>query len=97
MHPILEIIEAKYLHDHVIWVKFNNDEEFEIDFSPMLEEDNIGIFEPLKEIEFFRNFHVDYTLCWENEIDVAPEYIYFLAHKNDPEYQKLFKEWGYIN
>lgn len=96
MEPLLEITEAKYLHDHVVWVKFNNDEAFELDLAPMLEGDNSGIFEPLKQIDFFQNFHVDYTLCWGEEIDVAPEYIYFLAHKNDAEYQQLFREWGYV-
>lgn len=96
MQPLLEIIEAKYLHDHIIWVKFNNGEQFELDLSPIFKEDKTSVFEPLKEVEFFKNFHVNYTLCWENEIDVAPEYIYFLAHKNDPAYQALFKEWGYI-
>lgn len=96
MEPVLEIIEAEYLHDYVIKVKFNNDEEFELDLSSMLEGDNIGVFEPLKQIDFFKAFHVDYTLCWGNEIDVAPEYIYFLAHKNDSKYQQLFKEWGYL-
>ena len=96
MEPLIEIIDAKYLHDYTVWVKFNNNEEYELDLTPMIEGDSVGIFEPLKKINFFKNFHVDYTLCWENEIDVAPEYIYFLAHKSDVEYQALFKEWGYI-
>lgn len=96
MEPMLEIIEAKYLHDYVVKIKFNNDEEFELNLSPMLTDDHIGIFKPLKQIEFFKNFRVDYTLCWDNDIDVAPEYLYFLAHKNDSEYQQLFKEWGYL-
>ena len=96
MKKMLAITDAKYLRDRVIWVKFNNDEAFELDLTPMLERDNIGIYEPLKEMEFFKNFRVDYTLCWENELEVAPEYFYFLAHKNDPEFQELFKEWGYI-
>lgn len=96
MEPMLAIIKAEYLYDYVIKVKFNNDEEFELDLMPMLESDNIGIFEPLKQINFFKTFHVDYTLCWGDEIDVAPEYIYFLAHKNDPKYRQLFIEWGYL-
>ncbi len=96
MEKVLEIIEAEYLHDYVISVKFNNDETLEVDLAPMIERDNMPVFEPLKNIEFFKSFHVDFTLCWSDDIDVAPEYIYFLAHQNDPEFQGLFKKWGYV-
>ena len=96
MKKSLEIIKAHYLHDHVIRVTFNNKEEFDVDFSKMVGRDKIDIYAPLKVIKFFKNFHVDYTLCWGNDIDVAPEYVYFLAHESDLEYQPLFKKWGYI-
>ena len=96
MGSLLEIIEAKYMHDYTLQLKFNTQEECVVDLMPMLKEDRIGIFEPLKNLSFFRHFRVDYTLCWGDEIDVAPEYIYFLAHKNDPKYQSLFQEWGYL-
>lgn len=94
-HP-LEITQATYLHDYVLQIKFNTNEEVELDLLPMIEQDALGIYEPLKKVDFFRQFHVDYTLCWDKDIDVAPEYIYFLAHKNDPQFQALFREWGYI-
>jgi len=96
MKKLLEIIKAKYLHDYVIRVTFNNDEEFDIDFSTMMKRDKTSIYESLKDLKFFSNFHVDYTLCWGDDIDVAPEYIYFLAHEGELEYQPLFKKWGYI-
>ena len=95
MEPLLAIIKATYLHDYVLQVTFSNAETVEVNLSPMIENKPV-LFSPLKKIDFFKNFHVDYTLCWDNEIDVAPEYIYFLAHKDTPEYQTLFKEWGYI-
>jgi hypothetical protein len=96
MKKSLEIIKAKYLHDHVIRVTFNNNETFEVDFSIMIQRDKLSIYEPLKELKFFKTFHVNYTLCWGADIDVAPEYVYFLAHEREPEYQPLFKKWGYI-
>jgi hypothetical protein len=96
MSNLLEVINAKYLHDKVVHIKFNNNEEFDLDLSPMIANDKIGIFAPLMDNKIFKAFKVDYTLCWGDDIDVAPEYFYFLAHKDDVDKQKLFKEWGYI-
>ena len=77
-------------------MRFNTNEEFNVDLSPMIENDKIGIFKPLKDDKIFKKLKVDYTLCWSNDIDVAPEYLYFLAHKNNPEKHQLFREWNYI-
>lgn len=96
MEPVLEIVGAEYLHDYVVRIKFNTGEIVDVDLAPMIDHDKTGVFTPLKDTAFFQNFHVNYTLCWGDEIDVAPEYLYFLAHKNDASHQSLFKEWGYI-
>ena len=37
-----------------------------------------------------------YTICWGDDIDVAPEYLFFLANKDKPEYHQQFVEWGYL-
>lgn len=97
MKDILKIIEAKYLHDYIIHLKFNTDEEFDLDLYPMIKEDKVGIFKPLKQLDYFSKFHLDYTLCWGQDIDVAPEYLFFLAHRHDSKYKPLFKKGGYIN
>ena len=57
------------------------------------------VFAPLKNIAEFRKFKVDEeieTVIWPNGADLAPEYIYFQAFKNDPTLQAQFKKWGYI-
>ena len=95
MNDVLKIIEAIYLHDYIIHLKFSTNEELDLDLLPMIKEDKIGIFQALKRIDYFSNFHLDYTLCWGQDIDVAPEYLFFLAHRHSPEYTHLFKEWGY--
>ncbi len=72
----LHVKEAKYLHDYVIWLRFNNGAEGEIDLEPELCGE---VFEPLKNIEEFKNFKVDReieTLTWENGADIAPEFLY---------------------
>ncbi len=73
---ILHVKEAKYLHDYVIWVRFNNGVEGEVDLSGELEGE---VFGPLKDVEKFRTFKVDpemQTIAWENGADLAPEFLF---------------------
>jgi hypothetical protein len=71
----LHVKEAKYLHDYVLWVKFNDGIEGEVD----LESELIGeIFGPLKNKKVFRSFKVDpilETIVWKNGADLAPEFL----------------------
>ncbi|MFQ6127009.1 MAG: DUF2442 domain-containing protein, partial [Candidatus Heimdallarchaeota archaeon] len=72
---ILHVKEAKYLHDYVIWIKFNDGIEGEVD----LEQELTGeIFGPLKDKKLFRSFKVDpmlETIVWKNGADLAPEFL----------------------
>ncbi|RKY10901.1 MAG: DUF2442 domain-containing protein [Planctomycetota bacterium] len=73
---ILHVKEAKYLHDYVIWIKFSDGIEGEID----LEQELTGeIFGPLKDKKLFKSFRVDpvlETIVWENGADLAPEFLH---------------------
>jgi hypothetical protein len=73
---ILHVREAKYLHDFVIWLRFNNGAEGEIDLKNELDGE---VFEPLKNVELFKKFKVDpaiQTIVWQNGADMAPEFLY---------------------
>jgi len=73
---ILHIREAKYLHDHVIWLRFNDGAEGEVDLKDELSGE---VFEPLQDIEQFKQFSVDpdlETIVWKNGADMAPEFFY---------------------
>ena len=73
---ILHVREAKYRHDYVIWLRFNDGAEGEIDLSDELEGE---VFSPLRDIEAFKSFKVDpdlQTIVWENGADLAPEFLY---------------------
>ncbi len=75
---ILHVKDAKYLHDYVIWLKFNDGTKGEVDLKDELYGE---VFEPLKEIARFKAFKVDTeleTIVWDNGADFAPE---FLHHK----------------
>lgn len=73
---ILHVKEARYLHDFVIWVKFNDGLAGEVDLKNELEGE---IFGPLKDVNLFKSFKVDpviATIVWENGADFAPEFLH---------------------
>ncbi len=73
---IPQVIEATYAHDYVIHLIFADGTEGDVDLAQEL----YGkLFEPLKNIETFKQFtiHLDFhTLCWPNGADFAPEFLY---------------------
>ena len=75
-HAPLHVREAKYICDYVIWLRFNDGAEGEIDLKDELWGE---VFEPLRDLEAFRSFKVDpdlETIVWENGADLAPEFLY---------------------
>lgn len=70
----LKIIEAEYIKDYILRLKFNNGEERFCDFFPLAQK---GICKKLLDIVYFRNFTLDpFTVDWNNEIGFAPEFLY---------------------
>ena len=72
----LHVKEAKYLHDYVIWLRFNDGAKGEIDLENELQGE---VFGPLKDGQLFQRFRVDpelETVTWENGADLAPEFLY---------------------
>ena len=72
----LHVVEARYVRDFVIWLRFNDGAEGEVDLSQELEGE---VFEPLKDMNKFKAFRVDpelETVVWENGADLAPEFVY---------------------
>ena len=73
---ILHVREAKYRRDYVIWLRFNDGAEGEIDLTQFLEGE---MFASLKNLQEFKKFQVDpelQTIVWENGADLAPEFLY---------------------
>ena len=73
---IIWITDAQYLNGYKIALTFNDGLKKTVD----LEEHLLGkIFEPLKQIDNFKNFSVsDWTIEWKNGADMAPEFLYSL-------------------
>jgi hypothetical protein len=73
---ILHVKEAKHICDYILWLRFNDGAEGEVDLKTELDGE---VFEPLKSIDLFRRFKVDpdlQTIVWENGADMAPEFLY---------------------
>ena len=92
----LHVTNARYLEDYKVEVSFNDGRKGIADLTDALKG---PIFEPLKNKSAFSRLVVDKeldTIVWSNGADLAPEYIYFQAFKNEPELQHQFKQWGYL-
>lgn len=69
----IHVENAQYLTDYRVWLSFNDGAQGEIDLASELDGE---IFEPLKEVEFFKRFKLEgHTLSWENGADFAPEFL----------------------
>ena len=74
MKPILKVINADYVRDHVLRLSFNDGVTKLVDFWPLAQK---GICTKLQNMDYFRNYFLDpFTVDWSNEIGFAPEYLY---------------------
>ena len=68
------VVEARHAGGYKIWLRFDDGVEGEADFSGELWG---PVFEPLKEVEYFKRFFIDFdTLAWPNGADVCPSVLY---------------------
>lgn len=71
-----ELVDAKYIKDFIVWVRFDDGAQGEIDLKPEL----YGpVFEPLLDPNQFQKFSIHpefHTLVWENGADIAPEFLH---------------------
>lgn len=73
---LLQVNKAHYLHDYKLYIQFNDGTEGNIDLRETIFEDNRKIFTQLREIEEFKKFKIALnTVCWFNNLDLAPEYM----------------------
>lgn len=73
MHYILDAI---YHNEYKLRIRFENNEVRIVDFSEHLDG---PIFEPLKDLGYFRLFKVNRdidTIVWPNNADFSPDFLY---------------------
>lgn len=72
---LAHVVEARHVAGHTLWLRFDDGVEGEIDLSPEIHGE---VFEPLKEVDYFREFQVHpelRTIVWPNGADFAPEFL----------------------
>jgi Mg/Co/Ni transporter MgtE len=70
-------VKAELKDTYNVFVVFNNGVSGIINFKEKLENDHRQIIKELLDINKFKTVKVDLdTLCWDNGVDFAPEYLY---------------------
>ncbi|MDR1786338.1 MAG: DUF2442 domain-containing protein [Spirochaetaceae bacterium] len=76
---MLEVTDAVYRGGYEVYVEFNDGQSGVINFQTELEKDHREIVRELLDPEKFKTMKLaHYTLCWDNGVDFAPEYLYEL-------------------
>ena len=71
-----DVLEARYIGGHSVWLRFRDGTSGEIDLGPELAG---PVFEPLRDPMLFSGFriHPEFrTLVWDNGADFAPEFLH---------------------
>ncbi len=75
---MINVTEARYLHDHVLWLRFSDGVEGEVDLAHELTGE---VFAPLHDPQIFARVSVHpelRTVTWPNGADFAPEFLHSL-------------------
>jgi len=75
-----DVIEVKYVSGFVLWLRFEDGTEGEIDLASEL---HGPVFEPLHDPAYFARVRVNPdtgTIEWPNGADLAPEFLYETVH-----------------
>lgn len=75
-----DVVEVRYVREYIVWLRFQDGTSGEVDIQPSFKG---PVFEPLKDIEYFKKVRVDSeigTIVWPNGADVAPETLYERLH-----------------
>ena len=93
---LLHVTSAEPVEGYRVQVSFDDGREGVANLTEAL----VGpMFEPLRDPDMFNMMRVDEelrTIVWPNGSDLAPEYIYFQAFRDEPELQATFRKWGYL-
>lgn len=78
-----DVIEARYVRDYIVWVRFRDGNAGEVDLQSAL---HGPVFEPLLDRAYFANFALNpefCTLTWPNGADIAPDSLYEIVRSAD--------------
>jgi high-affinity K+ transport system ATPase subunit B len=74
---MIKVIKAELKDGYKIFVEFNNGIKGIIDLKNTIENDHREIIRELLKMEIFKTVKINLnTLCWDNGVDFAPDYLY---------------------
>lgn len=71
--------DVQYISGYKLQLKFEDDSVREVDLQPYLEGE---IFEPLKDLNYFKQVHINAdidTIVWDNGADFSPDFLYEIS------------------
>lgn len=94
---MLQVDQAEYLEGYRLRLRFNNGREGVADLAETVGQDKRPVFSALRELSSFKQFSVEHsTVVWKSGLDLASEYLFYLAFKEERDLQPQFRQWGYI-
>jgi len=71
------VVKFELKEEYKVFVEFNDGLSGVINFKDKLENDHRQIIRDLLDLELFKTVKLGLdTLCWDNGVDFAPEYLY---------------------
>ena len=73
---MFDIVEARYVAGHTVWLHFEDGTQGEIDLAAELWG---PVFEPLRDPDYFKQVRLNPdigTIVWPNGADFSPEFLY---------------------
>jgi len=71
------VVKAELKEDYKVFIEFNDGLNGIIDFYNKLKNDHRENIRELINLELFKTVKTDLdTICWDNGVDFAPEYLY---------------------
>ncbi len=93
---ILNLISVSLLAPHRLDLGFSDGRSGTLDLLPLIETELPGVFAALRDPAVFAKVQLaGGTIVWPEDLDLAPEYLYFHCFRNDPALQEQFAAWGY--
>lgn len=76
----MRINKVEYVNEYKLKLQFSDKKTKIVDLEPIIKKSK-GIFQPLKDIEYFKKVSLDdsehpLSICWPNGADVCPDMLY---------------------
>ena len=87
---MIYVTDAHYVKNYQVALSFSNGEYAVVDLEDDIFSDDRTPFQKLRDISYFQTVSYDpecVSICWENGVDFAPDYLYHLAQKQLPVHQ----------